>query len=161
MRQIGTISLGKKVTASDPCYESGIWCAKELEVKPGIYNCYAEEEGSRIASLCIIHQDHVDNIPSEKHIGSAGVDSGQFGFFDAEYYKANQPDDNFNDPDSWYRRICDITILNDKGVIDGKGVVSSSGFGDGLYNIYAGYANGEIVSLDVVFIEEEEAEEDY
>lgn len=67
-----------------------------------------------------------------------GVDSGQAGIFNYDYYLAHQPDNSW-EPDingnkSWYRKVCDITCSEELGgIIENKGVVSRSGDGDGPY----------------------------
>ena len=166
LRQLGTITLGNKVTASDPCYESGIWCAKVLEIKPGTYHCFAEvletSWGTRIQSLRICHEDYLVGRIDYKRPSNVGVDSGQFGFFDTKYYEAHQPDDNYDNPESWYRKVCNITLSDEQsGTIEEKGVVSSSGYGDGVYGLYPGYnEQGEIVAASVDFFDENEDDED-
>ena len=57
----------------------------------------------------------------------------------------------------WYEMCCDKTLSNlGAGVIPG-GVVSSSGFGDGGYSAcFATNDAGEIVSVEINFIEAEE-----
>jgi len=108
-----------------------------------------------IAELIARHEDYPEGEISKFESGSIGVDSRQCGFFDFDYYKEHRPDD------SWYRRICDIT-LDSKGLskrwgaIDNKGVVSASGYGKGLYDLYISKnTNGEIVGMRVEFIDEE------
>ena len=156
------IILGKNVIVSDPCYEVGTWCQKELSnVLPGAWGVEVKRTKSRITELIVRHEDYPECEISEFESGHIAVDSGQCGFFDTDYYKEHQPDDDYNNPASWYRRICDITLdskgwYNGWGTIDDKGVVSESGYGDGLYDLYISKnTDGEIVGMRVVFIEEE------
>jgi hypothetical protein len=82
-----------------------------------------------------------------------GVDSGQCGFFNIENYRNDSLDIPFadaegkdfyesyrktEDGDHWYGKICGYTLRNEQyGELQGVGLVSSSGFGDGSYNLYA------------------------
>lgn len=150
-----------KVQITDPCYEPSLWCSHTREIKKGEYICKAVMVnagawGRRIAELTINHI----STPKKKAttlMCCAGVDSGQCGFFDAEYYKkyhkAEYVDDDAESL-SWYRRVCDITLADKScGTIDKKGVVSSSGFGDGVYDCYVGHnTSGEVTAMRLKFI---------
>lgn len=82
------------------------------------------------------------------------MDSGQCGFFDPDYYEQNQSDDDFENLQSWYRRVCKLTLHEpDWETIEEKGVVASSGFGDGCYGVYVNRnRSGYIVGLKLKFI---------
>ena len=79
-----------------------------------------------------------------------------------ESYAANVNDDDFDDLNSWYRRVCNKTIEESCwGEIDGLGCVSESGWGDGCYECLVGRNEaGEIVGIRLVYIEEMEEEDD-
>lgn len=159
----GFIKFKNTVVVTDPCYATGIWCSKLLgNVKEGKFKClfrilYDEESGRRVSSLIAIHEGFLKCIDfkdkfqfdSKKickipYYNVIGVDSGQAGIFNYDYYVAHQPDDNW-EPDikgnkSWYRKVCDITGSEQLGgVIDNNGVVSQSGDGDGPYNCFTFY----------------------
>ena len=102
----------------------------------------------------------------------AGVDSGQFGFFDRDFYRNDEiakdlpkhdfgDDYDVNEGDSWYRAVCDLTLAEESwGVLSG-GVVSTSGFGDGSYNVYGSKdESGEYVAFYVEFIGSHDEHED-
>lgn len=166
-RNLGTIELKNDVMVSDPCYELGTWCQGIVGgIKAGKFNAYAivtdeGDWGERIAELVVIREDaDIEGINEELDF-EVGVDSGQAGIFNFDYYKEKQPDDDWDNPESWYRRVCDITCSDeDCGTIDNEGVVSSSGYGDGGYVCYAAYENEEIVALRIVFIEDYDEEDD-
>ena len=174
--ELGVIEVKDgRITVTDPCYEVGTWCQGEVAVKNGFYNAYAvitDEKawGTRVAELIIV-KDGVDDFDLFSPLDldfEVGVDSGQAGFFNTDYYEKNQPDDEWEKADgiSWYRRVCNITLSEDScGTIDGEGVVSESGYGDGGYRCYPAYENDteEIVGLRLVFIEDydEDEDEDY
>lgn len=152
MEQI-TLNAGA-VRVTDPCYEPDVWCAATIhDILPGKWNCEVEESSGVICSLTIRHEDYPYLQPRE-NIGFAAVDSGQCGFFDPDYFGQNQPDNDYDNPQSWYRRVCELTLNHPSwGTIEGKGVVSSSGYGDGSYDIFAcRNDSGHIVGLQLWFM---------
>lgn len=161
--ELGTINIESgKVQISDPCYNPDEWCSHTKEVKKGEYICKVLKKsdgwGDRNGEIIINHV----STPKKKAtdlICCPTVDSGQCGFFDAEYYDKYHKKafiDEDEEDKKWYRRIMDITLNdgNDNcGTIDGVGVLSESGWGDGMYDCYAGYnSKGEITALKLRFI---------
>lgn len=154
-----TINLNSRVVVTDPCFEYGIWCQKELhDVLPGDWNVVVRKSdqgawGTRIASITIRHEDYpkgrIDSLAAV-----IGVDSGQAGIFNADYFERNQPDNDFDNVQSWYRRVCELTINEPCwGTIDGLGAVAASGFGDGSYGVFVGRnSEGKIVGIRIQFI---------
>ena len=162
-----TIKSGM-VYATDPCYAKAEGAQEVIEVRKGEYKCRVEIAncgtwGNRIATLTIAHESETAPLYNDdkftEWVGDACVDSGQCGFFDKDYYESMISDMNNIDED-WYRQVCDITM--DKradycGTINGEGVVSESGYGDGLYAIYAAIEKNaedkyEIVALKLDFL---------
>ena len=142
----------------DPCYkrEYGEPLVQRIRVAPGIWEVNAVLLGDRVAKL----QANLKNsFPKTKQIltEEAGVDSGQFGFFDETIFPYND-NRNYDDKDSFYGRCCKATLESPYvGIIDEKGVASSSGFGDGTYTVTIGRTlEGTIVDIIVEFISEEE-----
>jgi hypothetical protein len=92
-----------------------------------------------------------------------GVDSGQAGFFDCAQY-IEQGSYKYDSP--VYSAICALTC--DKGDMGGAvvsgdltfGSVSSTGYGDGGYPLYALTEGGQIVALAIVFMQAAEDEEE-
>ena len=91
----GTMTLGEEVRISDPCYDPDTWCAGTLEnVKPGLYNCYVNFQdtgkfGIRVASIIAVHSEFDNNDFKNPVIVTnidVGVDSGQCGFYDFEFF---------------------------------------------------------------------------
>lgn len=174
MIELGTIELGNEVYVTDPCYNTDVWCMALIKnLKKGLYKCFGfvSDEGDwgmRNSRLTIVNADYTDKVLSYDFLGyNIGVDSGQAGFFDKAYYEKyhngeyvdDNPDDN-----AWYNRVCDITLNGDNcGTIDNKGVVSSSGYGDGCYSVYGAYnENNELIALQLEFIwDDDEDEEDF
>ena len=140
--------MSNKIYISDPCYE------------------YDEHENTCVLTLkdvingkYIATTKHEDYLHSEPSIfaGKIGVDSGQAGFFDKEYYAENQGGD-FDDLTTLYGLACSLILSKQKGgIVHNRGVVSSSGCGDGEYEVFVGINEiGEIVSASIIFIEEED-----
>lgn len=120
--KIGTITLGRRVHVSDPCYETTCWCAGTLKnVLPGQYHCKIvrcndecdkEDAGtfSRVKALIICHEAHKCN-PKERTSIDVGVDSGQAGFYDFDYYEQYHQDGERRHCDvDWYERVCESTL---------------------------------------------------
>ena len=167
MVKLGTFEVkGNSLVVSDPCYEYGLWCCNTLtNVLSGNYTAsviYSDD--NRVATLQIIHNNYsnsrINYSRQELYSSDIGVDSGQAGFFDEEYYKENQGGE-FDDKDSFYGKCCDLTLSEIQGgVIDNKGTVSSSGYGDGCYPLYViRNEDGKVVIAWIDFIDEEENEE--
>ena len=112
----GIIKLGEKVMVSDPCYGLGTWCQGIIEnVLPGNYHCmvkYSDEGdwGIRVAAIEVIHQD-ARVIRYEAQDFEVGVDSGQAGIFDYEYYAKyhTSSEDRDHVDDGWYDMVCNKT----------------------------------------------------
>lgn len=158
-----------KIMVSDPCYSLSTWCNNILDIKKGEYVMSVESKnegdwGCRNSVLQINHIDYMSVEPNE-YICCVGVDSGQCGFFDYEYYakyhKKDFVDEDVED-NAWYHRVCELTLNNPNyGIIDNMGCVSESGYGDGGYNVYVGCnENGEYVAVKIVFIEEDYDDEE-
>jgi hypothetical protein len=108
--------------------------------------------------LTAIHSDYNGHSVIVKASFEVGVDSGQAGIYDEDYYRQYHSEDDCND--DWYGDICDLTTPF--GTKDGKCVVSSSGYGDGGYDCYLlKDKNNEVVGFQIVFIEDEDEEDEY
>lgn len=158
------IQLGKRVRVSDPCYGTDVWCGGVVDnVKEGTYNVDIEISnegmwGERVKSLTAIHSEYSGHSIIQKAPFEVGVDSGQCGIYDEDYYRQYHSEDDCND--DWYEDVCDLT--DPFGTKDDKCVVSSSGFGDGSYDCFLlRDKNNEVVGFQIVFIEDDEEDEDY
>lgn len=136
-----------KLAASDPCYDdphvlpakNGVWNASiKLNSEGRVAELFAYAEGAEFHELSPIDLDF-------------GVDSGQFGIFDNEIYIAGT---EYGEP-GFYNDCCQLTITSPYyGVLDGKGIVTSSGWGDGCYDAFGSTIGGMLHSFKIVFIEE-------
>ena len=156
------IKITEGIICTDPCYSPDTWCQCVLrDVKPGDWDVIIEDRalemwGHRITSLRIKHSDYKSKPTNELLSSDIGVDSGQCGFFDIDYFNRHKSDREIEN--LWYGRVCDKTLNTPHyGTIDGRGVASESGYGDGMYELYGRRnKNGELVELRVVFINGEE-----
>jgi len=152
--EFGYIELSGKVVISDPCYDRDVWCMKtDFPVKPGPYKAqvtYSDEGefGVRVAAIALVHKEHEQmTLTGWKNIDAdIGVDSGQCGIFDNSIYpQAKDHPDNA----SFYDECCKLTLgKKQAGILKSRrGIVSSSGYGDGSYNLRTICQNDEHVAL--------------
>lgn len=143
MECIGEIELNGTVDITDPCYDKDVWCRMTVDCDAGLYKGYIEtsnegEFGKRVASISIFKGNKIWSIEEMEFIGTIGVDAGLAGFFN------NKQD--FND-DEWSELCNRIGGGNAWNLYNG--VFSSTGFGDGIYDVYA---NEERSAFTIVFI---------
>lgn len=173
-KYIGEFTVGSKIIVTDPCYERVDETSRlqaVLDVKPGVWNAQIiisdeGDWGKRVAELHAWYNTYSGRKPNE-YVTNCGVDSGQLGFFDYDKYPigVNGYEPEYEDPDNWYKKACNETYQENNrekkaGIVECMGVNSSSGFGDGSYDVYvARDADDKVVSIKAVFIDEED--EDY
>lgn len=182
MVDLGNLEIKSgKVRVTDPCYDLDVWCAKTLEnVATGKWKAFTNmvtvlEGGAheRNGSLIMVHDD-MKETPGQldwRLIGSdIGVDSGQAGIYDLEAFGKDHlyPEvtntldlDLSQSPNRFYAANCDLTLTELGAGVLVQGVVSSSGWGDGVYNYYTVKNDeDEIVAIKVVFIDADDFDED-
>jgi hypothetical protein len=142
---LGTFVLATPtLLVTDPCYGKGTWCTGELEARTGEWAALVikrdDYRGHRNAVLLVAHTSvDIRSIVLEELEDAqltAGVDSGQAGFFE----KARYPDDKTQleyEKGTWYHAVAELT-LNDEGgnasIAPGRfGAVSQTFWGDGGY----------------------------
>lgn len=172
---IGTFEVTSgKLLVTDPCYNRGTWCSGMLEnVKNGKWYANVNRGtrgnwGNRNAALFICHESfkmiqHYDFYFDKLEKIDVGVDSGQAGFFCDSIYPVNKPTGEYGEAGTFYDDACNATLEteNHAGIVQGKGVASSSGFGDGSYRCYTSQNEaGEIVFACIEFIPEFESDEE-
>jgi len=178
------ITSGKMVI-SDPCYSLPTWCQGVVErVKNGTWVADVEKVqswGERVSILFAINEQALKDNPNLKDelINSQnelpftfGVDSGQLGFFDHEHYRNDNSatdlpkydfggDFDVEGGDVWYRAVCDLTLASEQWGVLPFGVVSSSGYGDGSYPVFAVTNEyDEYIGFMAIFIGEDDEEDD-
>jgi len=153
-KELGNIELSNKVVVSDSGYNRETWCmAADLAVRPGRYSASViqsdeGEWGWRVANLLLVHEDFADVklFDWESVSKEIGVDSGQCGIFDDSVYPQLNDETGV---EAFYDECCAITLDDlPAGVLEnGNGVVTSSGYGDGCYELFAMSIEGERVAL--------------
>lgn len=163
--KIGQIQLGNSVRVSDPCYDMNVWCAGTLEnILKGVYNAYVKIQdnkdgwGRRITELSVCHSCHRFRSSKKEMVGSVGVDSGTCGIYDLEYYEEHHYDDSIDE--EWYsKHVCESAFWKkpyQSSLLDGKGVMSCTGYGDGQYSVYVKKNEiGQIYQITIVYIYED------
>ena len=157
---VGTINLGNKVTVSDPCYESGIWCAVTLnKVLEGEFKCYIKEKkyglwGNRVTEMVAIHNNYINAVREDdyEYCGDVCVDSGTMSITDTAYYNRTHNDDDFNE--EWYEReVCSWACSKKYHIADNQCFISTSGIGDGRYGVYGAFdSEDRLYAIKVVFL---------
>lgn len=156
------ISLSSKVIVSDPCYTLPTWCQARINnVLPGDYktDVFTTDEtngwGERCSHMVAIHEDYLNkkDFIWEDSNEDIGVDSGQAGIFCSSIYPEGESTGEYGNLKTFYGQCCDLTRTSKScGIIKNRGVVSSSGFGDGSYKLYlAKESNGYVIGFVVDF----------
>lgn len=165
MTPIGNFRIESgKMRVTDPCYDKSVQITGVLDVKPGVWYAFYETEDGRVKSLTVCHES-IENRVGLAHFVPhltihPGVDSGQLGFFDDAKFPEDPGD---YEEGTFYRRVCDVTSPAGIVVEDGVavGVCSSSGYGDGGYDLETAEVGGKVVACRVDFMHEEDEEELY
>ena len=175
---IGTLEINEELILTDPCYEPNTWCTAKANVPFGTYNCFAEYTEGRVANIEIVKEGHEEYFEGE-YIADLGVDSGQLGMFCTSKYRERPSkevymkslettpmcegwetpyDEEATGEDSFYNCCGNYTLSTQQcGILEGIGFVSSSGWGDGVYQfcyLYNCDDETEVVGLKVLFIGE-------
>lgn len=157
---------------TDPCYDVGTWCAGSIQALPGRWTAKTvigpTDWHVRVKVLQVSHESLGDTPVElyeslEKAGLNAGVDSGQCGFFDDALYPRDKKQLEYEDG-TFYNDCCQSTLdrANPGGAtVRDMGAVSSSGYGDGGYEVYVKRnADGLVVLAQLLFIGDSEEEED-
>ena len=163
IKHIGSLTLGNKVVISDPCYDSDVWCMlKDLPVVPGTYEAHIEfdTESMRVLSLTVWHKDYLPDeatCADEEWLSETiGVDSGQAGIYDADYFHSYHDLSRSTEQDlnEWYMTACHCTTehTNYADTMDDSCVISRSGWGDGVYSVNVNRNNnGDIIAITISY----------
>lgn len=158
-----TITLSNEVMVSDPGYEVGIFCQHKLtNVLPGEYHCMVQKFddrywGNRCSYIIAVHKDYntEDKLNWRKLPYDIGVDSGQAGIFSMETYRNDEVfvsgSRKVNDGEEWYENMSNMTLDGERWGTYSNGIVSSSGRGDGSYELRVAKHKGKVVGILVDF----------
>ena len=165
------ILLGSQVVVSDPCYTIPTWCQAIVDnVLPGHYRVHVVKSdegdwGNRCSHLIAIHEDHCNQDSKfkwERYPAQIGVDSGQAGIFSRHSYrKDDHPFEtqgydfganwDSKEGDKWYRQMCGRTLGTSQWGHYDEGVVSSSGIGDGSYDLLVATKKNKVIGFVINF----------
>ncbi len=169
------ITLEENVIVSDPCYSDETWCQMNLtNVLPGEYRVFCkksevEDWGNRVSMLMVVHSDYEFEDLGWTPEGNIGVDSGQAGIFNKSQFRNDNSDVPLGDGDisffsegffqksgdRWYTKMCSYTVGQKQWGSYPDGTVSSSGFGDGGYDVYTASIDNKIVGICIDYAVEE------
>lgn len=147
---LGSFPSHGSFDVADPCHlrktsrmPSGSFSLSyTLDVAPGPWHAFVRpgtgDDVDRTAELVVIHDDGFAAVAAEC-VATVGVDAGIVGVFDST---CPLPQD---------------TDLYLEGIVHGLGVFAQSGYGDGMYPVYAGQTHGRVTKLRVGFFDEEAA----
>lgn len=112
-----TITLGKEVYVTDPCYKPSLWCCNKLSVLPGEYlvgmKLNADE---RPKLLSVTHADYINKrLNYKKADFYVCVDSGQAGVVSKHYYDKCHTPHSF---DEFYHKKVDTWIIAEVDATD-------------------------------------------
>ena len=162
-----TITLSNEVMVSDPCYVVGTWCQHKLtNVLPGEYQSTVVKYddrywGNRNSFIIVVHKDYntEDKLNWRKLPFDIGVDSGQAGIFSMETYRNNEVfvtgSRKENDGEEWYEHMSNMTLDGERWGTYPNGIVSSSGIGDGGYELRVAKHKGKVVGMFLDFFMED------
>lgn len=110
-----------------------------VEVRAGTWHVFVRngsgEAADRTAELAVVHERGFQAVATEL-LANVGVDAGVAGVFD---------------------RKCphlDMNLPSIEGVVFGLGACAHSGYGDGVYPVFAGRTQGQITKLRLAFLAE-------
>lgn len=152
--EIGQFAVTSGVMeVTDPCYSPGTDHLLE-GVRCGTWVAETEISDGYNVSITVRHIDYQMEDCFVFESSDIGVDSGQAGFFDASRY-VGSADSQF------YDMVCDLTLNGDNAGVIEFGAVSSSGGGDGCYELQTIRRGNEVVAARIVFMAEESNEAEY
>lgn len=158
------ITLGPKIVISDPAYEIPTLapCQAILKILPGEYLTKVQTVKRTINTLIVVHKKY---LKSDLNFGLTTspicADSGQVGIFDYDSYRndahiVKAPKVKFTYPkrkpgDKWYESVSKFTMSDRGWGTYDRGVISTSGHGDGVYDLYLAQVSGTIVAVAIDF----------
>lgn len=160
IKYLGKIKLNDTVMVSDPCYKVGVWCQGEINnVLEGEYNVFISEDDGRIKELIVSNDKYPEIEDWEINMEQSfevGVDSGNAGIFDYKYYYDTHEEDDILD--EWYDDMLTGLFDNEDSknwlFFRNHGVITSSGYGDGVYHCYTAEHDNKVMAIKIVFIDE-------
>lgn len=140
------VNIGTSVVISDPAYEPGSLCSRTINnMVPGEYICSMQTLdsglfGARVSGIKLTLKGWVKKKAASKEmVYEIAADHAMCGFYAREYFLGkNREGQESTEWRNWYRTVEAVTFSHEtgfgSGVIDGKCFVSSTGYGNGVYN---------------------------
>jgi len=184
MRRQFEIKSGRMVI-SDPCYKlnsmvnatienvkKGKWRADVIKSEDGKVNDFLYAYHIEISNDDELGCIDIKNLYKEENLlpCAFGVDSGQLGFFDYDgygnsvrcKYLKRQYSEIIEPENQFYSFCCDSTLSKERWGTLPFGVVASSGYGDGFYEVFALKNNeGQFVFFEAVFCMDDFDDEEF
>lgn len=155
----GQIKLEDKIIVADPCYLNfDIYSNRivNLDIVPGIYNCYINPYSlTRPKNIIVLleNEDYTED-GFESIMRSIAVESGQGGIFNYSFYKQMYAlrfgEEIFREE---YFKISNTTYIDNnyqKQIVDDKYFVTSTAYGDGVYQVFVKKnKDGKIIGIKI------------
>lgn len=144
--RIKSFRVHDKIVVGDPCYDTN----KTFPAKEGLWEASVDKMncgdwGNRIGRVTVHHKDFNPALDMKVEHKGFSVDSGQAGVFCGSVYDSSGP---------FYEDCCRETLSEEGyGFVRG-GFVSSSGYGDGYYDMTVYLVRGKAVCVELEFMEE-------
>lgn len=121
------------VIIADSCYDKNTWYGAKVAAKQGVWSAFVRQQKGINCEITVYSENYLkikdaNNWKLQKF--DVGVDSGQVGIFDLNWFKPEDKD---------VYDIIRLTTLHTKtkaGIILGKGVASSAGHRNRVYSYY-------------------------
>lgn len=158
-KEIAVMHFEGEVDITDPCYAKDVWCRLKVALDAADYHCVAWEfeEGewnTRVGIISLVRADAKDDFFKEsdcfeiEELGEIGVDAGLAGFF------MNKPDYS----ETEWLSFCERFFGTRENPKDGNawvyehGFFSSTGYGDGMYPVFAYKDGATVKALEILFL---------
>lgn len=151
-KRIGEFKVNGEIGVGDPCYARPDCLVLDAVSGPWAGYVMLRDEGNgrtsvaELIAVCQRYNGDIEDISDAETIGIAGVDSGQMVIASADDFPTERE----------YDAVC--RAHTKAGGLIHNGVVSTSGYGDGGYDVYVDRekGRGKISAVRVVFIRDEE-----
>lgn len=146
VKKIGEFMLASgTMGAGDPCYGGA---SQSFPALNGLWEVAVEYThdfwGRRVMSLLVSNKNGRP-VGGYNDLGHINVDSGQAGFFDIKI------EDLLNE--EYYDQICNLTLSENQGGVIQAGAFTSTGYGDGSYDLKVRYdENGKATDAVIEYI---------
>ena len=142
------------IVISDPCYDIK-GCSYGMvfaQLDAGEYTAAVTIDGPDNTKIVLSNNACCDDeleYFNKKLLGKAGVDAGMLGIFVKDKFHGGEGE--------WHVDLFEqMDEIQAFALEDNGGFVSSSGCGDGEYDVFGYYSDNKLIAIEVIFIEEEE-----